>query len=116
MTDKPTFKLPRQNVPRFYLPRDKPQETPQYEAACAIRSGARWQKVRMAKITANPLCEWCNERPAEEVHHIRPVAKFPELAHAAINLICLCGKCHKGIESAAKRGVSMQKLIEMREI
>ena len=34
---------------------------------------ARWQRLRAAKLAADPLCEWCLEReivePATEVHH-----------------------------------------------
>jgi len=115
MTDKPTFRLPRPDVPRFRLPTEDRQETPAYQQACSIRSGTRWQKVRLAKLTKDPLCEWCNAKPAEEVHHIQSVARHPELAHTESNLICLCGNCHRGIESAAKRGLSMQRLLEMRD-
>lgn len=34
---------------------------------------ARWQRLREAKLSQDPLCEWCLEReivePATEVHH-----------------------------------------------
>lgn len=37
---------------------------------------ARWQRIRHAKLSADPLCEWCLEQeivePATEVHHATP--------------------------------------------
>ena len=33
----------------------------------------KWLKLRKAKLSSNPICERCKEKPATEVHHIKPV-------------------------------------------
>ena len=44
------------------------------------------------------MCRECRrfgkKRPAEIVHHIKPVEEWPELAYIDSNLISLCRKCH----------------------
>jgi len=57
-----------------------------------------WKKVRKIKLAINPLCEECLKagivKQAEEVHHIKPVADYPELRLAIDNLQSLCKTCH----------------------
>lgn len=57
-----------------------------------------WNKVRSIKLADNPLCEECIGvgivKQAEEVHHIKPVADYPELRLAIDNLQSLCKLCH----------------------
>jgi len=36
--------------------------------------------------------------PAEDVHHIVPIAEDPTLVFDAANLISLCRKCHAAVE------------------
>lgn len=43
---------------------------------------------------AHPYCEWDNCSNAIEVHHIKPVAWFPELASDTNNMISLAKQCH----------------------
>ena len=33
--------------------------------------------------------------PAEQVHHVRPLLRFPMLAVDQSNLVCLCEECHE---------------------
>ncbi|WP_253949443.1 HNH endonuclease [Mangrovicoccus sp. HB161399] len=61
-------------------------------------STSRWQKLRRAKLSAEPLCEICERRDrieaAQDVDHITPVrqggAPFPALD----GLMSLCHRCH----------------------
>lgn len=58
----------------------------------------RWLKVRMLKLRRNPLCEDCYERgrhvPARQVHHMKPIERYPELRLNLDNLKSLCIRCH----------------------
>jgi len=84
--------------------------TPQYKEACRIRSTDAWQRVRTATLQRAPVCQWCGDRPAEEVHHVKPVAERPDLALTQTNLITVCTNCHRLIESAVKRGIDIDSL------
>ena len=67
-------------------------------------NNGRWQKLRLKKVKASPLCERCLEmgitKETEEVHHIKPVesttdpSKMKELAYDYDNLQSLCKVCH----------------------
>ena len=45
------------------------------------------------------ICQNCKRygrtTAAEQVHHIKHVDEFPELAYTDDNLIALCNKCHQ---------------------
>ncbi len=63
------------------------------------RYGNRWRKIRQLYIKQHPVCELCERknilRPAEEVHHIVPLAKGG--THREENLMSLCKSCHSRI-------------------
>ncbi len=73
---------------------------------CNKRYGSEWRKIRNRYVKLHPLCEECLKYgrlvPAEEVHHILP------LADGGSNDFCnLCKSCHSAITLAAnnkKRG------------
>ena len=55
----------------------------------------KWLKLRKAKLSSNPICERCKEKPATEVHHIKPVedgigAERYRLMYDPHNLMALC--------------------------
>lgn len=58
---------------------------------------ARWQRVRLAVLIAEPLCRHCAEigiaTPANEVDHITPLSRGGERL-ATWNLQPLCHPCH----------------------
>lgn len=64
----------------------------------------RWLKLRRDKLTAQPLCERCQQEdritPATEVHHVVPVedgltrAAKVWLMYDPHNLRALCHDCH----------------------
>ena len=59
----------------------------------------KWLKLRKAKLSSNPICERCKEKPATEVHHIKPVedgigAERYRLMYDPHNLMALCHDCH----------------------
>ena len=64
--------------------------------------GHRWRIIRNLYIAKHPLCERCLEieryTPAQEVHHIVPVADGG--THAEENLKALCKSCHSGMTLA----------------
>ena len=53
-----------------------------------------WKKLSNRLLTERKYCEICGEAYATDVHHIRPVADYPELALDESNLLCLCKTCH----------------------
>ena len=63
------------------------------------RYGRAWRRIRARYIQAHPLCEQCKSEgrltPAEEVHHILPLADGG--THDAGNLMALCKSCHSSI-------------------
>lgn len=63
------------------------------------RYGRAWKRIRDRYIAAHPLCEKCKKQekltPAEEVHHILPLARGG--THDECNLMALCTPCHSAI-------------------
>lgn len=59
---------------------------------------ARWRKLRLVKLGADPLCEDCLEQgittAAVEVHHKLKVADRPDLRLDLENLLSLCTPHH----------------------
>ena len=60
------------------------------------RYGRAWKKIRARFLLRHPLCEQCLREgrltPAEEVHHILPLADGGTSERS--NLISLCRSCH----------------------
>ncbi len=70
---------------------------------------ARWKRVRLKKLQAQPLCECCQDKnkitPATEVHHVTPVEtvttieQMKTLMFEYSNLMSVCHECHKNIHA-----------------
>lgn len=65
----------------------------------AFYNSGYWQEARADAIKRdNNECQKCKARgkygPAECVHHIKHLRKFPQLALTLSNLITLCNSCH----------------------
>ena len=79
---------------------DKRKKNPALARAAKLRSSQRWKDVRMIKLKHNPICEDPFKEHgklfevAHEVHHIKEVAKHPELCFTLTNLASLCTECH----------------------
>lgn len=60
---------------------------------------ATWRRLRHMKLLADPICQLgivCGGRAwAEEVDHIIPIARAPELRLETRNLQSVCRKCHR---------------------
>lgn len=58
----------------------------------------QWRNVRLKVLADEPLCIDCKSvgkvRPAQEVHHIRPISVAPHLRLNRNNLVPLCCECH----------------------
>jgi 5-methylcytosine-specific restriction endonuclease McrA len=62
--------------------------------------GRRWQKMRTAAMErAGWICQQCQERLADEVHH---ADGDPSNNHLS-NWICLCRECHRQVTAAMRR-------------
>ena len=96
----------------FKVAGQEPEPTEAYRQACKIRSSKAWRDVRQMVIQRHPICQWCGKQPASEGHHIAPVAECPELALVADNVLAVCKECHELVESAVRRGVDINKLME----
>lgn len=62
------------------------------------RYDRQWRNVRLKVLADEPLCVDCKRkgriRPAQEVHHIRPISAAPHLRLSRKNLVPLCCDCH----------------------
>lgn len=77
-----------------------------------LYNSTRWVKLRNGYLMQNPLCERCLEsdivKPAEEVHHIKPIStgkdetEMAGLAYDPGNLMALCKDCHHKIHNEIK--------------
>ncbi|WP_090411891.1 HNH endonuclease [Eubacterium callanderi] len=69
------------------------------DPATRKRYGRAWKRIRDRYIAAHPLCEKCKRQgkltPANEVHHILPLARGG--THDRSNLMALCTPCHSAI-------------------
>ena len=61
-------------------------------------TGAAWRKLRKAKLTIDPCCEYCQEAGnvtgAVEVHHVLTVGQHWQHRLDFNNLKSLCKACH----------------------
>ena len=53
-----------------------------------------WARFRLWYLRRHPICADCQRAPAWEVHHVKPLADFPELKFDEDNLRGLCKPCH----------------------
>ena len=61
---------------------------------------ARWHKLRQKILRRDKyMCVECKRfgriKEASEVHHIKHLEDFPELAYDENNLVSLCRACHR---------------------
>ena len=61
--------------------------------AGSFYQSAEWKSLSRRLLNERKYCEFCGEY-ATDVHHIRPVADYPELALDENNLVVLCKACH----------------------
>lgn len=77
-------------------------------------TSARWKKFRRSVLARDGYtCQRCKRygrlTPAREVHHIKHLDQYPELAYDPANVVSLCRACHnmqhpeKGTKSIAER-------------
>ena len=82
------------------------------------------REVKAAQGNRCPMCGEVSERM--ELHHILPVARFPELWDDRRNCVALCHDCHKEIhcnpwaniwmmqEKAAELGIDLRQKYDTR--
>lgn len=81
-----------------------------------------WRKLRVLALQRDHyLCQECLRQKrivkATEVHHIKPIADFPELALTLDNLESLCWDCHeltkpRRVKAVAPAGVRVIKIAD----
>lgn len=64
----------------------------------------RWHRVRERKLSRDPICEGCEERPSQHVDHIKPLDKGGA-AFDPDNLMALCIPCHTDKTACDKQGI-----------
>lgn len=70
------------------------------------RSDARyhsgnWQRIRETRLIENPICERCDQKVANTVHHIEPVEEGGDFWDYD-NIQALCRDCHEIIHGRKK--------------
>jgi 5-methylcytosine-specific restriction endonuclease McrA len=68
--------------------------------ATSFYKTARWKNKRERVLRRDHyMCQECKRygktTPAQTVHHINTLERFPELALVSANLISLCNACHE---------------------
>ena len=85
-----------QTFRKKYLSRPKARDT--RESAYKRGYDARWRRFRLWFLSqpVHALCVDCKPRAetATEVHHIKPLAEYPELKLVESNCMGLCKQCH----------------------
>ncbi len=56
--------------------------------------GKGWRTTRNKFLKENPVCAVCGKKKGLEVHHKKPVSRFPDSELAFWNLMTLCRKHH----------------------
>lgn len=76
-----------------------------------IDSTYRMKNIRKeCKAVQNNRCQICGEVSERmELHHILPVARFPELWDDRRNCVALCHTCHKEIHSNPWANIRMME-------
>jgi 5-methylcytosine-specific restriction protein A len=70
----------------------------------AIYNTRRWQRLRKEILMKHPICQLCNEKLAEHVHHIDSFMNYENdtriiVAFNSENLQALCAECHTKIHT-----------------
>lgn len=70
----------------------------------------RWAALRLqAKRRDGFKCTECGSKLSLEVHHVKPVEQYPELAFDLANLTTMCAACHLA-HTLADRGVDPERM------
>ena len=85
-------------------------DDPRLAAAARFRNAAAWQKLRAHFIAVHPICGVCGNALAQQVHHLEPIGKRPDLALDWDNLAPVCSACHAACNSVERRGESTEYL------
>lgn len=99
--------LPKQHQPKKYAKESAPEW--QHSIARKIRQKRSWRKLSKLMLTQQPVCKDPfgdhGERleGSQQVHHIEPLEKRPDLALVVANLLPVCTKCHAKLEGLEKR-------------
>ena len=81
-----------------------------YRRAAKIRSSKAWQDCRLRYLKRFPICQWCDNEPAAEVHHIKKLVENPDLAFDDKNLFSVSERCHDLIHARmARRNNTVEK-------
>jgi len=98
----------------------KRMKDPKLRGNKKIRSSTRWQKVRKLFIQSHPLCfdPFGNHelmgvaQITEEIHHIKGLYDYKDLAFDMDNLAALCRWCHARIEASERSGKPTQHFFD----
>jgi 5-methylcytosine-specific restriction protein A len=72
-----------------------------------IYNTQRWVNLRKFILMNNPVCQRCNARMSEHVHHIDSFMNYSgheriAVAYNSDNLMALCEACHKEMHTNLK--------------
>ena len=115
MTQMKKFEMPQpKNRQPFSLEKKEKTNWKRAESAeyTRLHTSTRWQKIRDLQLTEFPLCYFC-DHPATQVHRINP--KDFSLFFERSNHASLCEDCHKKINKAYRRGISIEILFPNKE-
>ena len=78
-------------------------------------NSTQWRKLRLKYLMEHPMCEECDRKPAEDIHHIKSFIVKDEIDWDLLlnekNLQALCKDCH-GKHHAGKKIIKLEYMEE----
>jgi 5-methylcytosine-specific restriction protein A len=90
-------------VPAGYCARHAPASSLRETDSTARGYGHRWTDLSRAYRRAHPICELCNQRRSQLVHHKDGLGPNGPRGYDPSNLIAVCRKCHQGEHKKLRR-------------
>lgn len=86
------------SAPKTFRNEERKKEREQFRGSKQSRGyGGEWERISRMKRQANPVCEVCNDAPAEDVDHIFPFDGVNDPKRTEWqNLQSICRACHNG--------------------
>lgn len=84
--------------PKTFRSAERAKEREQFRGSKQSRGyGGEWERISKLKRQVNPVCEVCNDAPADDVDHIVPFDGVNDSKRTEWqNLQSICRTCHNG--------------------
>jgi 5-methylcytosine-specific restriction endonuclease McrA len=86
------------SAPKTFRSSERKKEREQFRGSKQSRGyGGEWERISRMKRQQTPVCEVCNDAPADDVDHIAPFNGVDDPKRTEWqNLQSICRACHNG--------------------